>query len=97
MQKAEGTAGANVASIETVHLVPFPIVDIVFGGQSHNERRPDSVPLYGILSRPWRDGTGSLSMTIRAESKCPMRKQHIKVLLPFVNLTGVGNAEHATI
>ena len=93
MQKAEGTAGANVASIKTVHLVLFPIIDIVFGGQSHNERRPDSVPLYGI---PYR-GTGSLSMTVRAKSKCPMRNQHIKVLLPFVNLTGVGNAEHATI
>ena len=34
--------------IDGAWRVPFPIINIVFGGQSHTERRPDSVPLYGI-------------------------------------------------
>ena len=59
--------------------MPFPIINIAFGGQSHTERRPDSVPLYGIpysgtSSRPIEQD--SLSMAVRAEAKCPMRKQY---------------------
>ena len=60
-------------------LVPFPIINIVFGDQSHTGRRPYSVPLYGI---PY-SGTStrlieqdSLSMNVWAESKCPMNKQY---------------------
>jgi len=64
-----------------LRLVPFPIINIVFGGQSQTERRPESVPLYGIpysgtSTRPDGKHRDSLSMTVRAESKCPMRKQY---------------------
>ena len=48
-------------------LVPLPIINIVFGGHSHTERRPDSAS-----TRPIKQD--SLSMTVRAESKCPMLK-----------------------
>ena len=52
-----------------VTLVAFPIINIVFGGQNHTERRRDSAS-----TRPIEQD--SLSMTVRAVSKCPMRKQY---------------------
>ena len=61
--------------------MPLSIINIAIGGQSHTERRPDSVPLYGIpysgtSTRPDEKHRDSLSMVVRAESKCPLRKQY---------------------